>query len=140
MRKVSAFLAALAILAAPAAAQTSTPRQMMRALGAVPSDREVQRAVERAAGQPLGSRLNPVRVSAPSGEHEYIARLRCGDGTAPRVGQRSNAGEGPFGTIIDVYPLDCGEATPRRFELAMDMYHDDHVETRAPEGFTLAPK
>ena len=68
MRKVSAFLAVLAILAAPAAAQTSTPRQMMRGLGAAPSDRQVERAVERAAAQPLGSRLNPVRVSAPSGE------------------------------------------------------------------------
>lgn len=132
------FLAlALILPAAPALAQDSTPRQMMEQMGLAPSRAEVAGAVERARDRPLGTAANPVRVSGPGGEHAYIARLRCADGNAPRVGQRHNAGVGAFGTIVDVWPLDCGDAAPGRFELVMDMYHDDHAETRAPAGFTL---
>jgi hypothetical protein len=140
MRLTPAFLAALVLVSAPASAQDSTPRQMMREMGMAPSAQQERRAVERAAREPLGTRANPVRVSGPGGEHAYIARLRCADGNAPRVGSRYNAGEGVFGWIIDVWPLDCGEAEPGRFELVMDMYHDDHVETNAPAGFTLTPQ
>jgi hypothetical protein len=132
---------ALALLAtaAPALAQDSSSRQMMEELGMAPPRQEVARAVERARSQPLGSARNPVRVSGPGGEHAYIARLRCADGARPRVGDRFNAGIGAFGSIVDVWPLDCGDAAPGRFELVMDMYHDDYVETQAPAGFSLAP-
>jgi hypothetical protein len=130
---------ALLLPAAPAVAQESTPRQMMEEMGLAPSRQEVARAVERAQDRPLGTAANPVRVSGPGGEHDYIARLRCADGNAPRVGQRHNDGVGVFGTIVDVWPLDCGDAAPGRFELVMDMYHDDYEERRAPAGFTLNP-
>jgi len=137
-------LALLLLLAAPAAAsaaaQDSTPRQMLEEMGFAPSEREVRRAVERAREHPLGSARNPVRVSGPGGEHAYIARLRCADGAAPRVGQRSSAGVGAFGTIVDVYPLDCGNAAPGQASLVMDMYHDDHDETQPPPGFTIEPR
>lgn len=126
-RLLPAFV--LLIAATPAAAQ----------LGFGPSPREVARLVERAREHPLGTARNPVRVGMPAGEHAYIARLRCGDGSRPRVGDRHNDGVGAFGTIVDVWPLDCGAAAPGRFNLIMDMYHPDHVETRAPEGFTLEP-
>jgi hypothetical protein len=116
-------------VATPAAAQ----------LGFGPSPREVARLVEQARDQPLGTARNPVRVNMPQGEHAYIRRLRCSDGSRPRVGERHNDGIGAFGTIVDVWPLDCGEAAPGRFDLVMDMYHPDHDETRAPEGFTLEP-
>ncbi len=132
------ILALVLILpAAPALAQDSTPRQTIEQMGLAPSRQDVARAVERARQRPLGTQENPVRVSGPGGEHAYIARLRCGNGQAPRVGQRRNTGVGAFGTIVDVWPLDCGDAAPGRFELVMDMYHDDHVESQAPAGFTL---
>jgi hypothetical protein len=130
---------ALILPVAAAAAQNSTPRQMMEEMGLAPSRQDVAQAVERARDRPLGTAANPVRVSGPDGEHGYIARLRCADGNAPRVGDRHNDGVGAFGTIVDVWPLDCGDAAPGRFELVMDMYHDDHEETQAPAGFTLSP-
>jgi hypothetical protein len=128
---------ALILSASPALAQRSTPRQMLQEMGMAPSARQVERSVERARNEPLGTAANPVRVSGPLGERAYIARLRCADGTSPRVGQRSNGGVGAFGFIVDIYPLDCGDAAPGRFQLVMDMYHDDHDETGAPAGFTL---
>ncbi len=128
---------ALILSAAPALAQDSTPRQMMEEMGVAPSHQQVAQAVARARSQPLGTAANPVRVSGAAAEHAYIARLRCGDGSRPRVGQRHNDGVGAFGTIVDVWPLDCGDAVPGRFQLFMDMYHDDHEEMGAPAGFTL---
>lgn len=129
---------AVALLAGPAAAQErQSPRQMIDEMGMGPSRAEVRRLVEAARDQPLGSERNPVRVNGPQGERTYIARLRCADGTPPQVGQRANTGVGAFGTIVDVYPLDCGSAAPGQIRLVMDMYHDDHAEIRAPEGFTL---
>ncbi len=130
---------ALVLVATPVLAQQSTPRQMMEEMGLAPSRQDVARAVERARGRPLGTAANPVRVSGPDGEHAYIRRLRCADGNAPRVGERHNVGVGAFGTIVDVWPLNCGDSAPGRFELIMDMYHDDYDETQAPAGFTLVP-
>lgn len=119
----------LILPAAPALAQ----------YGFGPPAEEVAQLVERARDLPLGTAQNPVRVGGPPGERAYIARLRCSDGVAPRVGQRHNDGIGAFGTIVDVYPLDCGDAAPGRFNIIMDMYHPRHNETRAPVGFTLVP-
>ena len=146
MLKLIPALAAALLAAAPAAAEpkpgdrTMTPEQLLRELGWGIDEDDVREAVEAAAAHPLGTAENPVRVGGPGGERAYIARLRCGDGSRPRVGQRSNAGIGAFGTIVDVYPLDCGAAAPGRFALVMDMYHAEHRETRAPAGFTLIPE
>lgn len=129
MRRLPILALALLATAAPAAGQ----------LGFGPPPEEVARLVEAARDRPLGTARNPVRVNMPAGEHAYIARLRCSDGSRPRVGQRSNIGVGAFGTIVDRWPLDCGSAAPGRFNLHLDMYHPAHVETRAPEGFTLVP-
>ena len=144
MRIVLAAAAAAAILAAaPAAAQTNpgdrtmSPEQMLRDFGLAPDQDDLREALAAAEAHPLGTMRNPVRVGGPHGERAYIARLRCSDGSPPRVGQRANAGVGAFGTIVDVYPLDCGNAAPGRFELVMDMYHEEHREDRAPAGFTL---
>src|SRR5690348_42318 len=118
----SVFATTLIFSATPALAQRATPRQMLEEMGRAPSRQEVARAVNRARARPLGTAANPVRVSGPEGERAYIDRLRCADGDAPRVGQRHNDGVGAFGTIVDVYPLDCGDAEPGRFDLVMDMY------------------
>ena len=122
-------LFALILPAAPALAQ----------YGFGPPAEEVARLVARARDLPLGTGQNPVRVDGPPGERAYIARLRCSNGIAPRVGQRHKDGVGAFGTIVDVYPLDCGDAAPGRFDIVMDMYHPTHRETGAPAGFTLVP-
>jgi hypothetical protein len=132
------FVALALIL--PAAVQAATPRETMVQLGVAPSERQVARAVERARAHPLGTARNPVRVSGVEGEHAYIRRLRCTGGARPTVGQRANIGIGVFGSIVDVWPLDCGDAAPGRFDLAMDMYHDNHEENQAPAGFTLEPR
>lgn len=140
--RTTIFLATLAALASPAIAQKPAPAQndpgaYLRESGLAPDPERVRAAIEAARALPLGSMENPVRVGGPNGERGYIARLRCADGRSPRVGNRSNAGVGVFGTIVDVYPLDCGDAAPGRVNLVMDMYHPSHAETRAPNGFTL---
>ena len=137
------FLAALAA-AAPAGAKEkagqrdeTSLRELMRELGALPADGGLDEAIAAASAHPLGTMRNPVRVGGPMGERAFIARLRCAGGARPAIGPRSSAGVGAFGTIVDVYPLDCGAAAPGRFDLVMDMYHDEHREDRAPAGFTL---
>lgn len=143
MSKLMTALAAALLSAAPAAAEprpgdrTTSPEQMLRDFGLAPGQDDLREALAAAEAHPLGSRENPVRVGGPQGERAYIARLRCADGRPPRVGARVNAGIGAFGTIVDLYPLDCGAAAPGRVELLMDMYHEEHRETRAPAGFTI---
>lgn len=138
--------AAASLASAPAAAapkpgdRTISPEQLLEQLGMGVSDAELERAVAAASAHPLGSSANPVRVGGPTGERAYIARLRCADGSAPKVGTRGSAGVGAFGTMVDIYPLDCGAAAPGKLGLVMDMYHEEHEENRAPPGFSIAPR
>jgi hypothetical protein len=46
------------------------------------------------------------------GARSYLARLRCADGSAPKVGPRADGGVGAYGTVVDAYALDCGAAAP----------------------------
>lgn len=140
------FLAAAALLAASSAPaqelgeRSRAPEQILAELGLAPDQDDLAEAIAAADAHPLGTRANPVRVGGPAGERAYIARLRCADGRSPRVGRRGSAGTGAFGTIVDVYPLDCGAAAPGRIELVMDMYHSEHEEDRAPPGFSMIPR
>lgn len=140
------FIALAAAAAAPAGAadklgaRTAAPEQVLAELGLGAWDAELDRAVAAAAAHPLGTRENPVRVGGPEGERAYIARLRCAGGSRPQVGARGSAGIGAFGSVVDVYPLDCGAAAPGRVDLVMDMYHAEHDEDRAPPGFSIAPR
>ena len=139
-------LALLLAASVPAAAaekpgdRTVGPEQLLGQLGLGPGQEDIAEAVAAAAGQPLGSSKNPVRVGGPRGGRAYIARLRCADGSRPSVGQRGSAGVGAFGTIVDAYPLDCGGSAPGRVELIVDMYHEEHREDRAPPGFAIVPR
>ena len=117
--------------------RTATPEQLLREMGLGADEAETDAAIAAAAAHPLGTTANPVRVGGPEGQRAYIGRLRCSDGSQPKVGRRGSAGIGAFGTIVDVYPLDCGASPPGKFDLVMDMYHEGHVETGAPQGFTL---
>jgi hypothetical protein len=139
--RLTLLLAAAALAAAPAAAQkigerTATPQQLLSELGGGLSDEALAREVAAADAHPLGTLANPVRVGGPQGERAYLARLRCPDGSVPKAGPASAAGIGGFGSLANRYRLDCGAAG--HFDLVFDMYHDGHVETRAPAGLTLA--
>ena len=90
-----------------------------------------------AAVHALGTVQNPVRVGGPEGERAYLARLRCSDGAAPRIGARSAAGIGPYGSVTASYALDCGAAQPGAVAVVLDMYHEEHRETRPPLGFRI---
>ncbi|MGS1016636.1 hypothetical protein [Allosphingosinicella humi] len=146
LRHLLASATAAALLAAPAFGmkppreESPAPEELLRAIGYGVDEGELKEAIAEADRHPLGTAENPVRVGGPQGERAYIARLRCADGAAPKIGQRGSAGIGAFGTIIDIYPLDCGAAAPGRTNLVMDMYHSEHVEDRAPAGFTITPR
>jgi hypothetical protein len=145
MRIALAAAVAVALLAAPAAAQpglgdrTRTPAQMVAEFGVGPGEDDLAQAIAAAAAHPLGTLQNPVRVGGPEGERFYLARLRCGDGSEPSIGARSDAGVGAFGSVVASYPIDCGRAAPGRAAVVLDMYHEEHRETRAPAGFTIVP-
>ena len=131
---------ALLLVATPGAAQrlggrTQAPETMVP--GLAPGDDDLREAVAAAEAHPLGSLANPIRVGGPEGERVYLSRLRCGDGAPLRVGPRSDGGVGAFGTVTGAYRLDCGRTSTQIF---FDMYHEEHVEDRAPAGFTLSPR
>ncbi|QPQ54903.1 hypothetical protein IC614_11385 [Allosphingosinicella flava] len=142
-RRPILFILGLACAAAagaqkPSSESTPPPEKLLAQIGLGVSDEELARATAEAARHPLGTLANPVRVGGPHGERAYIDRLRCADGSQPAVGQRASGGVGAFGTIVNLYPLDCKAAAPGKFDLVMDMYHDGHRETNAPAGFALS--
>jgi hypothetical protein len=118
--------------------RTAPPEQSMAGIGGGSSDTEIARVEAAAAAFPLGSLQNPIRVGGPDGERAYVGRLRCGDGKAPRMGIPHPGGADPYGSVVDLVPLDCGAAAPGRTEIAVDLYFEEHREERAPGGFTLA--
>ncbi len=143
MRRLSFLLIAIAAaLPSGATAQkigerTGAPEQLFAGIGEGVSDAELDRAVAAAQAHPLGSLANPVRVGGPEGARAYLARLRCADGSSPKVGPRADGGVGAYGTVVDAYPVDCSAAASGRTRVVMDLYHEEHVEQRAPAGFAL---
>jgi hypothetical protein len=117
-------------------ARTQSPDQMVGGMSRLSPEEEMRQLAAAADAHPLGSMENPVRVGGPEGEHAYLGRLRCADGTQPRIGARREAGVGAFGSTVAAYEIGCGAETHR---IVFDMYHEEHVETRAPAGFRLQP-
>lgn len=145
MRELSLILMTLALAASPAMAEplgkrTAPPETAFAGIGQGTSDAALAADEAAAAAFPLGSLGNPVRVGGPEGEMAYVARLRCADGKAPAAGGGRPGPTGGFGSVTELVPLDCGGAAPGRTEAAFDLYHEEHVENRAPAGFTLAPR
>lgn len=137
-------LGAFALIAASPAfaeqkigARTTAPEQVLAQMGEGNSDSELQRAVAAASAFPLGSLQNPVRVGGPSGQQAYLSRLRCSDGSRPAVGEGADSGAGGFGSVVQRFRLDCGAAAPGKVDLMLDRYHQEHRETRAPQGFRI---
>ena len=130
--------AALAAAAPKLGERTHSPAEVLAQMGEGSTDAEMARLAAAAASFPLGSLQNPVRVGGPEGRRAYVSRLRCGDGSSPAVGPVAAGGIGGFGSIVEGVTLDCGGAAPGKAELLVDIYHEEHRETRAPAGFTLA--
>ena len=99
---------------------------------------KLEAAVAAASAHPLGSEQNPVRANMPQGQRAYLERLRCSDGNAPAFQRGGSVGSGPYGSIMDVYALECLSGQPAKASVYMDMYHD-HVEDRPVPGFTIKP-
>jgi hypothetical protein len=135
----TAALLAASAQAAPPREESPAPREMLEAFGAGNSDDQIAQAIVAANAFPLGTIENPIRVEGPEGQQAYLARLRCGDGSMPKIGAKTSGGVGTYGTIVDSVPVDCGSAAPGQVTLVMDLYHAENVETRPPSGFTAQP-
>ena len=137
------LIAALLLVAVPALAQpeprvgarTTSPESMVAQMNPASPEEEMSRLIAAADTHPLGSQENPVRVGGPDGERAYLARLRCADGAPARIGARREAGVGPYGSVVGAYEVLCASGTSL---IVFDMYEEEHAETRAPAGFTLA--
>lgn len=143
MRTIVLLLAAGFLAGAPAFAQppreeSPAPRENLEAFGAGSSDEELARAIAEAEAHPLGTLQNPIRTGGPAGADAYLVRLRCPDGSAPVVTPRATGGVGAFGSVTDLHRIACGAAGPTT-ELVFDLYHEGHVENRAPAGFGISP-
>jgi len=101
------------------------------------SDVTSARIASALAANPLGSAENPVRANMPPGQVAYLRRLRCADSQAPSFVRQGSMGLGPYGRILDAYELTCAGSSPGSAVVYIDMYHPNHVETRAPAGFTI---
>ena len=141
MRILSLILFSLLAPAAAAAqdlgARTTSPETMVAQMSQTSPEEEMRALIAAADAHPLGTVENPVRVGGPVGEHAYLGRLRCADGATPRIGARREAGVGAFGSVVAAYELSCGTTAAR---IVFDMYHEEHVESRAPAGFSILPR
>ena len=134
-------LIATALIAVPSHAKpphedSPAPRELLESLGAGNSDEEIARAISAAEAHPLGTMQNPIRVAGPRGVQDYIARLRCSDGSKPKAGPDREGGVDAFGSVATIVPLSCGVAAAQ--SVAFDLYQEGHVETRPLPGFTIA--
>ena len=119
----------------PLGQRTARPESMLSGLDAAFGGGESDPAIVAAQAYPLGSAENPVRVGGPDGASNYLARLRCGDGSRPQVGRPSEGGIGAFGSVVQRYSLQCSGGAPAN--VLFDIYHEEHVEDRPPAGFTI---
>jgi hypothetical protein len=150
-RIITAFSLSVFLAVVPANAQkpdgsadeTRTPREIVdalrRNLGApeTPAGSELDQLIAAASVHPLGSRDNPVRADSPVGQHRYLDRLRCENGSAPTYSRAGNFGLGVFGTIIDGYSVECEGSAPASTTIYMDMYHEGYSEPDAVPGYTI---
>jgi hypothetical protein len=123
-------------IAEPKIGQRTTAPAQIAPTGPDP-EAEMRDAIAAAEVHPLGSAANPVRSAGPEGERAYLARLRCANGKVPDIIPQGRGGAGPYGSLVDLFSLDCGAASPGRVEIAMDMYQEEHVETRPLAGFVI---
>lgn len=128
--------AMLAVGPAEAKPEVNAMARMMASLGGGgKTGGKLEKAIAKAAAHPLGSEKNPVRANMVQGQHDYLSRLRCGDGQAPSFQRAGNIGLGVYGYIVDKYLVSCARAEP--VSVIIDMYHV-HTEQQPVPGFTMA--
>ena len=117
----------------PPREESPASQEALQSLGAGNGDEQLAQEIAVADTHPLGTLQNPIRVEGPEGAQAYLGRLRCADGSIPKIGPKSVGDVDTFGTVTDVYPVSCGKgaATP----LVFDIYHAENIETRPPAGF-----
>lgn len=105
-----------------------------------PAIAEGGRSKARAPGAAaaLGSQENPVRAYMPAGEREYLLRLRCPAGDAPKFERIGSIGPGTDGHTLDDYLVECADDTTA--SVVIDMYHHGYREQRAVPGFSVLPE
>ena len=134
---LSATLSSCATKADPDPAPTASEDQILGIMfGGSRDANQLDAQIEAASAFELGSERNPVRADMPAGQRQYLARLKCADGSTPDAERVGSFGSGPYGTIIDGYSLTCAGVT-RDDLVYMDMYHPGHVEAEAVAGFTI---
>jgi hypothetical protein len=111
--------------------------ERMMSGGPILDPAELALVIAEADKHPLGSAKNPVRAATPTGQRAYLATLRCSDGRTPTFQRTGNVGPGIYESIVDLYVVNCGAATPGKVEVRMDMYHPGHIETRPVPGFSI---
>ncbi len=88
----------------------------------------------------FGARNNPILTSGPTGQQDYLRRLKCPAGASPwwvRNGSLGSANAAADGHILDVYTVGCPDVMP--FLLYMDMYHSGRAMDPIP-GMTVLPE
>jgi hypothetical protein len=118
---------------------------------------------QASATSPGSTRETAIEVCKPTGERDYLRRLRCADGSAPEFSRNGSYGTrtpmksaedekmaqdqalggtpvppgGPDFHVLDVYEIRCGDTA---VEVFIDMYHcDQPPPAQAPAGFTIVP-
>ncbi len=128
-----AVIMLLHFLIAPAFAQSSGSIEIFDMMS--PSERKkVEPDWKSIEARPLGTRENPVRVFQPEGQHAYLRRLICPNGTSPTFQRVRSLGPGPYTSILDGYEVRCGDVV---HVVVMDMYHPGYLECRAVPGFSI---
>jgi hypothetical protein len=86
---------------------------------------------------PLGSTGNPVRAHTFLGEIEYLARLRCPDGTRPHTQRLRPPRVEAHGHRLVAYRVRCIYLNTER-QIFLDSFHPDYAEAEAVAGFEAA--
>ena len=134
-----ALLMQSADAAKPPREESPAPREVLESFTALNGDEALEQAIAAADAHPLGTLANPIRVAGPEGAHAYLSRLRCANGSLPKVGEGKSGDVDTYGSIAMLYAVDCGASQPPAAMLVIDLYHEEHVETRPPAGFRIHP-
>lgn len=60
---------------------------------------------------PRGSLINPVCAGGPEGRRQYLARLRCPDGSVPTVRRLPCPGNNVCASFVELYEVSGGGET-----------------------------
>ncbi len=98
---------------------------------------ELEAALKEAQKHPLGSDENPVRADLNIGEHAYLNRLRCSDGTRPTYERPKAPAPGIYHSAVDTYDVTCATGEPQHSVVVMDGFFPGYVEKKPVPGYTI---